>query len=122
PLPSRITNQVAESIVSISARLTSSDDRFRQLAEALNVECGPITMKQRIEMTAKLDALVAVHYGIARNEYEYIVNTFDGFWEDTNLENTINPKWNDELIRKFNGEVRKRVLNYYDYLKEVEGC
>src|SRR5690606_2242053 len=114
-------NEIAESIVAVSARLISSDDRFRQLAEALNVEYGPITMKQRIEMTAKLDALVAIHYGIDRDEYEYIINSFDGFREDINLETMIDPEWDDELIRKLDGEVRKKALNYYDCLKEVEG-
>lgn len=121
PIPLKTDDSMAKEIIKISARLNSPDKRFEELARSAQVEYGPITMKQRIEMTAKLDALVAIHYGISRDEYEYIINTFDGFREDANLENMINPKWDDELIRKLNGEVRKRVLNYYDCLKEVKG-
>jgi hypothetical protein len=86
PIPSDINNSIAEKIVDLSARLTSTTKTYEQLSQALHVQCGPITMKERIEMTAELDALVAYHYGISRDEYSYIISSFSGFEEDKNLE------------------------------------
>jgi hypothetical protein len=63
----------------------------------------------------------AHHYRLDRIEYEYIINTFPAFKEDTSLEKSTDIEWNDLLIRKFNGEVRKRVLSYYDSIKLQEG-
>lgn len=65
----------------LASRLSSPDERFRELADAVGVPFGPLTMKERLELTAELNALVARHYG---------------------------------LMRKFNGEVRQRVMKYFD--------
>ena len=45
---------------------------------------------------------------------------FEGFEEDRGLEKLQEVKWSDTLIRKFNGEVRKRVLPYFDTLNSEE--
>lgn len=65
----------------LAARLSSPDDRFLELAEAVGVPFGPLTMKERLELTAELNAMVARQYG---------------------------------LMRKFNGEVRRRIMVYFD--------
>lgn len=79
-------------------------------------------MKERIELTAELNGLVARHYNLTRQELEVVLDSFDGFEEDdrlVDLEGQIH--WNDQLVRKFNGEVRKRVLDYFDREGNTEG-
>ncbi|WP_075054215.1 Eco57I restriction-modification methylase domain-containing protein [Nitrososphaera viennensis] len=114
PVPSRKNNALVNEIVKISAELSSPDERFAELAKTARSGYGSVDIKKRIELTAKLDALVAYHYGLSRQEYEYILSTFTGFEEDDKLKDITEVKWDDTLIRKFNGEVRKRALGYFD--------
>jgi hypothetical protein len=100
--------------------LSSPDDRFQDFASGLGVKTGPLSMKERIDLTAKLNALVAKHYGLNRDQLQVILESFDGFEEDKELVNLKDIEWNDSLIRKFNGEVRKRVLSYFDELSSEQ--
>jgi len=111
---------LAEEIIRISARLSSIDKRFARFASAVGTEIGPLDMHERIELTARLNALVAKHYGLNRNQLEIILQSFEGFKEDKNLEKLKEINWNDALVRKFNGEVRKRVLPYFNSLNSEE--
>ena len=120
PVPVTLKVEIARQIVETSARLSSVDDRFKEFASVLGVECGPLSMKERVELTAKLNALVAKHYGLNREQLEVILQSFEGFEEDKDLINMKEVKWDDTLIRKFNGEVRKRVLSYFDQLTSQE--
>jgi len=120
PVPASINAKVAHQIMRTSARLSSNDDRFKEFASALGVEGSPLTMKERIELTARLNALVAKHYGLTREQLEVILQSFEGFEEDKELANMKEVKWDDTLIRKFNGEARKRVLPYFDQLTSEE--
>lgn len=115
PTPRSYHGEFAEDICKISALLSSQDDRFKQFAEANDVSPSRLSMRQRIQLTAELNGLVAKQYGLTREETEIILNSFDGFKEDKELEKLEGEiHWTDELIRKFNGEVRKRVLFYFD--------
>jgi hypothetical protein len=116
PVPASLNTECAESITKLSARLCSIDNRYKDFARALDTECGPLTIKERIESTAKLNALVAKYYSLNREQLEVILDSFEGFEEDKELMKMKEVKWNDTLIRKFNGEVRKRVLPYFDQL------
>ena len=99
-----LKGEIAKQIVEASARLSSVDDRFKEFASALGVECGPLSMKEHVELIARLNALVAKHYGLSREHLEVILQSFEGFKEDKELVNMKEVKWNDALIRKFNGE------------------
>lgn len=121
PIPSKFEGILGKRIANIAARLSCPDKRFEDLAKACTIRIGSITISERIRMIAELDALAAHNYGLDRDEYEYIINTFDSFEEDKNLENLKKGEWSDSIIRKLNGEVRKRVLDYYDTIaKELE--
>jgi hypothetical protein len=120
PLPDNLGDNQAKSIIEVAGRLSSIDERFKEFASVLDVECGPLSMKERIELTAKLNALVAKHYGLNREQLEVILQSFEGFEEDKELVNMNEVKWDDTLIRKFNGEVRKRVLSYFDALNSEQ--
>lgn len=117
PVPSKFNGGPADRIVELSSRLSSTDKRFDEFAKMLGVHAKPPNMKERIELTAELNAIVAKHYGLTREEFEVILSSFDGFKEDKDLPKLGNEtKWNDDLIRRFNGEVRKRVLSYFEGL------
>ena len=114
PVPADYQSPTARKIIQIAARLSSSDERFRELAEAVGVSLGPLSMKQRLEMTAELNALVARHYRLTREELAVILESFSSFEEEAELENLEEIKWGDALIRRFNGEVRRRVMGYFN--------
>jgi hypothetical protein len=120
PMPSDMHDDISNEITYISVKLSSIDDRFIDIASALGVEIAPISMKERIELTAKLNALVAKHYGLTREQFEVILQSFEGFDEEQELVSLKDVKWDDTLIRKFNGEVRKRVLPYFNQLISQE--
>ena len=114
PIPAD-SGDFAKRIVEISIRLSSADGRYGDYASSLGVEYGALSMKERIELTAELNALVARHYGLTRDELQVILDSFEGFEEDEELLKIgPNVKWNDRLMRKFNGEVRKRVIPYFE--------
>jgi hypothetical protein len=118
PVPADYRNDIANRIKQIAAHLRSPDERFTELAQAIGVPFGPLTMKERLEMTAELNALVARHCGLSREELVVILESFSSFEEDPELENLKEIKWSDTLMRKFIGEVRRRVMGYFDALEK----
>ena len=120
PVPAFVNGEIAQQISRTSTRLSSLDDRFKEFASALGVAYGSLTVKESIELTAKLNALVARHYGLSREQLEIILRSFESFEEDKELANMKEITWDDTLIHKFNGEVRKRVLPYFDQLTSEE--
>jgi len=112
PIPNEIDDQIAK----IAARLNAVDERYARFASQLGVKSGDLSMKERIELFANLNARVARHYGLSKTELSAILDTFSSFKEDKNLERLTEIKWDDDLIRRFNGEVRKRVIEYFDKL------
>lgn len=122
PVPSIFNGGLADRIIELSARLNSIDKRYDEFARSLGVDSGPLNMKERIELTAQLNAIVAKHYGLTWEEMEVVLNSFDGFKEDKDLAKLGSEiKWSDDLIRRFNGEVRKRVSYYYEQLQVKNG-
>lgn len=122
PIPhySNINKNVIK-IINFSKRLSFTDSRFKQSARLLDEKNVEISMQERIDLMAQLNALVALHYSLNKHEYETIVNSFDGFEVDPKLKTLEGEiKWTDTLIRKLNGEVRKLSLKYFDdYSKGV---
>jgi Eco57I restriction-modification methylase len=120
PIPSTIDNEVGNAIVKIAAQLSYSDERYNDLAKSIGIRSIVSTIKERVDMTARLDALVAHHFGLNRRQYETVIKTFDAFQEDEALTAQNNIQWSDLIVRKFNGEVRRRVLKYYDEIIPTE--
>ena len=118
PVPSGRNDREANALVDIARRLSAVDQRFDGYAAQLEGKAVTVSLRDRIELTAQLNALVAKKYGLTRRELEQILESFDAFEEDKNLENLKEFKWDDTFVRKFNGEVRKRVLPYFDKLME----
>lgn len=120
PVPRRVEGKTVEEIIETSSRLSSIDERFSYFAANLGAACGPLSMRERIELTARLNALVARLYSLNKEQLQIIVDSFEGFEEDKELEKMKEIKWSESLIRKLNGEVRKRVLPYFDQLNSKE--
>ena len=116
PVPTDISNSFAQQIADISAKLSSCDERYGSFAATFGMKPAQVSMRERIELMARLNALVAIHYGTSRDDLVTILNSFEGFEEDKELVSMQEVRWDDVLVRKFNGEVRKRVLPYFDQL------
>ncbi len=115
PIPKLYSDSIATQIAARAARLNCTDEKFRTFAKSVGIKVQPITMKERIQLSAQLNALVAKHYGLSREELAAILQTFVGFEEDKTLEKLQGDiTWDEKLIRKFNGEVRKHVLQEFD--------
>jgi hypothetical protein len=112
PIPSITRDLIWSKITQISARLNAVDHRFKELADAVGITYGNITVNERVQLHSKLDAIVAHHYGLTREEYKYILDTFG----NPNKETTDLPeaRWDDKLIRLSQPRMRRLALEYYD--------
>ncbi|SCF20283.1 Methyltransferase domain-containing protein [Micromonospora haikouensis] len=63
-------------VVQLSARLICRAPEFAELAEVLNVECGPLVPDEERKLRADLDARVAFLYGLDRKQLELILADF----------------------------------------------
>ena len=112
PIPNE--NDFEEEITELAARLTVGTNKFEGFAESLGIDNISLAVSERIEVTAKMDALVAHAYGLDMKEYEFVVNSFK-FGEDSGLYERQDLDWtNKKMLNNFNGEIRKRAIKYYD--------
>jgi hypothetical protein len=116
PIPPLEKNEITERIIQISARLSSPDERFKEFAETFGVQTGALNMAERIRLLAELNALVAKLYHLTMEDLEAILQSYAGFKEDKEIEKLKEIRWSDDLIRRLNGEVRKRILPIFDTL------
>lgn len=115
PVPADYSSELGAEIARLAARLSFCDERFRWAAETVGSKWGPLSMRDRVRLTAKLNALVARLYGLTKEELNVVLSSFGGFEEDEKiLELPAQFEWSDDLMRRFNGEVRKRVLEFFD--------
>lgn len=115
PVPGDFKGSLASRIGHISAVLSSQSEDFAKFASDFGIQPKRLTLKERIELLSELNALVAKHYGLNEEELSVILDSFEGFKEDAGiLDLKEDIAWTDDLIRKLNGEVRKRVIGYFD--------
>jgi hypothetical protein len=82
PIPINGPSQVLERLTAISGSLASSDDRFSTWAQAVGVPVGTLKEEdERNEAIYELDALVALAYGLDREQVEHIFETFHRGWD-----------------------------------------
>lgn len=79
PRPAR-TNPDWRRVVEIAARLSAIDDRYKEWAVEVGVECGPVPVDRRHELLCKLDACVARLYGLTELQLRHIFETFHEGW------------------------------------------
>ena len=116
PLPKKIHY---DEIAKLAARLSVGTEEFEGFAESLRVENVHLKPPERIRTAAQLDALVAHAYGLTREEYIIVLDSFR-FTENPALLETKYADFNDnKVLRQFYGEVRKLAPVYYD---EIAGA
>ena len=127
PVPEDFTGDIAERISRLSAVLALSDSWHEGMADAFPIdrpEAEDVTVGRRIELTAEIDALAALHYGLARNEYEHILKSFKFSktpFTDSKLSRRpdyrkMHKPDRDRHMRMFYGHVYGRALDFYDRL------
>ena len=105
-------------IAKLAATLCVGTDEFEGFADSLRVDNVRLTPPERIRATSRLDALAAHAYGLTRDEYMTILDSFK-FTENPALLEAKSADLNDnKTLRQFYGEVRKLAPICYD---EISG-
>jgi hypothetical protein len=68
-------------IVMLAGRLTCRDNRFREWASTVGVECGRLEDDEKEDMVHELDAVVAHLYGLNEDQLRHIFETFHEGWD-----------------------------------------
>ena len=84
-----------ERIGRLAARLSCVDGRFAEFAAEAGVECGELTLSQRNDMRAEIDALVARAYELTADELRFIFTDF--------TENAVPQVYRNLVLEKFEG-------------------
>ena len=111
-IPHDTRSNLAQKIVELSATLTIQNEDFAETAKRLQFKVKKLSLQQRIKTVAEIDALVAHHYGLERNQYEYILSTFRPKRQNSDLDDTA--EWSDNTVHAINYKVKKQALNFYD--------
>ena len=82
PRDDRDLRDVVDRVVQISGRLAAVDDRYSTWAKAVGVKVGSVkTQVEKDALIAELDALVALLYGLSRDQLEQVFATFHRGWD-----------------------------------------
>jgi hypothetical protein len=79
PCPDR-NDPLRNEVVEISGRLAAADDRFSEWAAEVGVLVGSVAAGERDELIARLDAAVALLYGLDEDDLRVIYSTFHEGW------------------------------------------
>ena len=101
-------------IAKLAAKLTVGHQDFEGLAETIRIPNHSLTVSQRIDTAAKLDVLVAKSYDLNKDEYETILKSFKTFKENPTLRDINEITWNNQNLKEFYGEMRKKALEIFD--------
>lgn len=83
PRPAR-RNPLRQRVISIAGTLAAVDSRYAAWADAVGVPVGAVgTGEERAALVAELDAVVALLYGLERNQLAHIFDTFHRGWDNT---------------------------------------
>ena len=110
PVETKHKNEMAR----LAARLTVGHPDFAGLAEAIRITNEPLSVSERIDTAARLDILVAKSYGLDRDEYGIVLDSFKAFRENPGLRDTKDISWNNKNLKEFYGEMRKKALEAFD--------
>lgn len=72
----RLDDATYGELVKLGARLSCPDERFAEVAEACGTTVGLSSDAERVAMQARVDALVAVAYGLTPADIEIVLQDF----------------------------------------------
>lgn len=124
-VPGDFKGETAGMIGRLSASLFLSDTWHEGLADTFSIrrdDMADLTLQRRLDITAEIDALVAIHYGLTCDEYETVLANFA--FDESGLTNEelessttfsdLDKSYRDRLMRRFFGEVRKSATRHYE--------
>ncbi|WP_204018675.1 Eco57I restriction-modification methylase domain-containing protein [Sphaerimonospora thailandensis] len=83
PRPSS-EHPLRERVIKISGRLAAVDERYSEWAAEVGVPVGSVhTAEEKADLIAELDAVVALLYGLDRDQVTHIFETFHRGWDYT---------------------------------------
>ena len=68
-------------LVASAGRLACPDKRFAKWAKSVGVEHGPLKPEEKQELVDRVDAVVALLYGLSEQELETVFETFHEGWD-----------------------------------------
>ena len=110
PVPTKYKRE----IFNLSAQLVVGYSDFAELAEKIHIPNKQLTVAERINTIARLDVMVAKAYGLDKQEYKNILESFTSFKENADLWNEEKIMWDNSNLKEFYGEMRKRALEIFD--------
>ena len=102
-----------QQIADLAARLVVGHDDFAGLADQLHIQNRYLSVSERIDVSAKLEVLIAKSYGLDRDDYSAIVDTFPAFKENPQLCDMDEIIWDNNNIKEFYGEMAKKALEIF---------
>ena len=116
PPPSTFDGDIATAAARLTCGWRGAKKDFAAFAESFGIEPNELSPTDRIDTTARLDALVARAYGISKDEYRMILDSFK-FGDDPSLLGDKTADWSDnKVLRGFYGEVRKAAMPHFEAL------
>ena len=122
PLPN--TSDFDLKISIMSARLVCSFTKkqdYDTFANSFNLQPTTLSPSDRIDITAKLDAMVGHAYDLSMSDYQMILDSFD-FDDDPSLLEVKTADWSDnKVLKRFYGEVRKAAMPHFEAIAKERG-
>ncbi len=94
PRPGR-ESTLRQRVVELSGRLAAVDDRYKDWADEVGVDYGPLNNDKKQENIYEIDAVVAHLYGLNRESLEVIFETFHDNWDHEARMNAVLEYYDD---------------------------
>ena len=121
PPPSQHDAEMSSAAARLTCGWRGAKRDFAAFAESLGVEPKEMSPADRIDTTARLDALVARAYGLSKGEYRMVLDSFK-FGEDPSMHGAETADWSDnKVLRGFYGEVRKAAMPHFEAIAGEKG-
>ena len=121
PPPSQHDDEIAVTAARLTCSRKGAKIDFAALAESFGIEPKEMSPAERIDATARLDALVAHAYRLSKDEYRMVLDSFK-FGEDPSLPGAKTADWSDnKVLRRFYGEVRKAAMSHFEAIARAGG-
>ena len=107
-------------ITKLVAKLTVGSPEFEGFAESMRIENRPLSVTKRINAVAEVDVLVALSYGLTKEQYKAMLGSFKAFKENPSLYDVEKITWNNKNLKEFYGNMALRAYNMYDDIAKGE--
>lgn len=122
PIPARsaFDGEIATAAARLVCGRKGAKMDFAAFAESLDISFEEMSPAERIDTAAKLDGLVAHAYGLSKEEYQMVLDSFK-FGEDPSLLDAETADWSDrKVLKRFYGEVRKAAMLHFEAIAKTK--